>query len=145
MHKRVALFWPADAREISNEMAQPTIEETTRKLERALQKLGREPYRIDGFLSKPHLAIEKLGPIDDPMIGVYAHWVFGPHTTDGVVGKTTLQPGRSGVAARAGLLFFRAGYRDHMRVVFCRRGHHRHRAPVPQRHHLSRGERNGMG
>jgi len=87
MHKRVALFWPADAREISNEMAQPTIEETTRKLERALQKLGRAPYRIDGFLSKPHLAIEKLGRIDDPMIGVYAHWVFGPHTTDGVVGK----------------------------------------------------------
>ena len=66
MHKRVALFWPADAREISNEMAQPTIEETTRKLERALQKLGRAPYRIDGFLSKPHQAIEKLGPIDDP-------------------------------------------------------------------------------
>ena len=38
-------------------------------------------------LSKPHEAIEKLGPIDDPMIGVCVHWFYGPHTTDGVVGK----------------------------------------------------------
>src|SRR5262249_22012904 len=30
-----------------------------------------------------------LAGIDDPMIGVYAHWVYGPHTTDGVVGSDT--------------------------------------------------------
>jgi L-fucose isomerase-like protein len=42
---------------------------------------------VPGFLSKPHEAIEKLGPIDDPMIGVCVHWFYGPHTTDGVVGK----------------------------------------------------------
>ena len=26
-------------------------------------------------------------PIDDPLIGVCVHWFYGPHTTDGVVGK----------------------------------------------------------
>ncbi|MGO9598488.1 MAG: hypothetical protein ACLP7Q_10915, partial [Isosphaeraceae bacterium] len=30
---------------------------------------------------------EKLGPVDDPLIGVFVHWCYGPHTTDGVVGK----------------------------------------------------------
>src|SRR5690606_16507733 len=63
------------------------LEEATRQLEKALKKLGREPYRVPGFLSKPHEAIEKLGPIDDPMVGVCVHWLYGPHTTDGVVGK----------------------------------------------------------
>ena len=58
-------------------------------MERALKKLGLEPYRVPGFLSKPHEAIEKLGPIDDPTIGIFVHWVDGPHTTDGVVGKDT--------------------------------------------------------
>jgi L-fucose isomerase-like protein len=85
--KRVALFWPGDGRQKPNELAQPSIERATGQLEAALKKLGREPYRVEGFLSKPHHAIEQLGPIDDPMIGVCVHWFFGPHTTDGVVGK----------------------------------------------------------
>jgi L-fucose isomerase-like protein len=84
---RIALFWPGDARAKPNELALPSITEATVQLERALKKLGREPYRVEGFLSKPHEAIEKLGPIDDPMIGVCVHWFYGPHTTDGVVGK----------------------------------------------------------
>src|SRR5580698_10205789 len=87
MTKRVALFWPGDARSKPNELALPNVEEATAQLERALKKLGREPYEVPGFLSKPHEAIEKLGPIDDPMIGVCVHWFYGPHTTDGVVGK----------------------------------------------------------
>jgi len=29
----------------------------------------------------------KLGPIDDPLIGLYVHWTYAPHTVDGVVGK----------------------------------------------------------
>lgn len=87
MTKRVALFWPGDARRVPNELAAPNTEEATSQLERALEKLGRETYRIDGFLEKPHEAIERLGPIDDPMIGVCVHWLYGPHTTDGVVGK----------------------------------------------------------
>ncbi|MFW5921659.1 MAG: fucose isomerase [Polyangiales bacterium] len=87
MTKKVALFWPGDAREKPNELAVPAIEEATAQMERALKKLGREPYRVEGFLSKPHHAIEKLGPIDDPMVGVCVHWFYGPHTTDGVVGK----------------------------------------------------------
>ncbi|MCZ7686911.1 MAG: hypothetical protein M5U28_52465 [Sandaracinaceae bacterium] len=85
--KKVAVFWPGDARAKPNEVALPNVEETTQQLERALKKLGREPYRVPGFLSKPHEAIEKLGPIDDPMVGVCVHWLYGPHTTDGVVGK----------------------------------------------------------
>jgi L-fucose isomerase-like protein len=87
MKKKVALFWPGDARAKPNELAIPSITRATAELERALKKLGREPYQVSGFLSKPHEAIEKLGPIDDPMIGVCVHWFYGPHTTDGVVGK----------------------------------------------------------
>lgn len=85
--KKIALFWPGDARTKPNEVAIPSITRTTDQLERALRKLGREPYRVEGFLSKPHESIDKLGPIDDPMIGVCVHWFYGPHTTDGVVGK----------------------------------------------------------
>ena len=59
----------------------------TAQLEKALAKLGRWSYRVEGFLTKPNEAIEKLRPIDDPMIGVFAHWVYGPHTVDGVVDK----------------------------------------------------------
>ena len=87
MTRRVAMFWPGDGRDLPNELALPSIREATSQLERALKKLGREPYLVDGFLAKPHHAIEKLGPIDDPMVGVCVHWFYGPHTTDGVVGK----------------------------------------------------------
>jgi L-fucose isomerase-like protein len=87
MAKKVAVFWPGDARQKPNELAQPNVEAATVQLERALKKLGREPYRVPGFLTKPHEAIEKLGPIDDPLLGVFVHWVYGPHTTDGVAGK----------------------------------------------------------
>ena len=76
--QKIAIFWPGDYRERPNEWALPGAEQATVQLERALQKLGRSSYRIEGFLSRPHEAIEKLGPIDDPMIGVYTHWVYGP-------------------------------------------------------------------
>ncbi|HEY8942829.1 MAG TPA: hypothetical protein VIM73_01150 [Polyangiaceae bacterium] len=87
MSKRIAVFWPGDARQKPNELALPNVEAASLQLERALVKLGRQPYRIDGFLSKPHHAIEKLAPVDDPVVGLFAHWVYGPHTTEGVVGK----------------------------------------------------------
>lgn len=87
MQQRIALFWPGDARAKPNDLALPSVESATVRLEAALQKLGRKAYRVEGFLSKPHEAIEKLGPIDDPMIGVCVHWFYGPHTTDGVTGK----------------------------------------------------------
>lgn len=89
MAQRIVLFWPGDYRALPNETALPSVEEATRQLERALRKLGREPHRVEGFITKPHEAIERLGPIDDPMIGVCVHWFYGPHTTDGVVGKDT--------------------------------------------------------
>jgi len=84
---KIALFWPGDARQKPNELALPNVEEATQNLERALRKLGRQPYRVEGFLAKPHESIEKLGPITDPMIAVCVHWFYGPHTTEGVVGK----------------------------------------------------------
>ena len=56
-------------------------------MQKALVKLGRKPYLVKGFLTRPDEAISKLGPIDDPMIGVFVHWTYGPHTCDGVVGK----------------------------------------------------------
>ncbi len=87
MSRKVALFWPGDYRPRPNELALPNIEEATQQLEKALKKLGRSPWRVPGFLTKPHEAIERLGPVEDPMIGVFVHWVYGPHTTDGVVGK----------------------------------------------------------
>jgi hypothetical protein len=68
MKDKIAIFWPGDARDVPNELAQPNIEEATARLERALKKLGRQPYLVEGILSKPHHAIEKLGPITDPMI-----------------------------------------------------------------------------
>ncbi len=85
--KRVAVFWPGDARRIPNELATPNAEQATLQMEAALKKLGRTPYRVEGFLEKPHESIEKLGPIDDPMVGICVHWFYGPHTCDGVTGK----------------------------------------------------------
>ncbi|MFP6616713.1 MAG: fucose isomerase [Candidatus Hydrogenedentota bacterium] len=87
MSDKIALFWPGDYRALPNESALSNIQEATVQLEKALSKLGRESYRIEGYLTKPHEAIEKLGPVQDPMIGVCVHWFYGPHTTDGVVGK----------------------------------------------------------
>jgi len=88
MSTRIGIFWPGDYRPRPNELALPNVVEATEQLERALKKLGRDSYRVDGgFLTRPHEAIERLGPIDDPLIGVCVHWVYGPHTTDGVVGK----------------------------------------------------------
>jgi L-fucose isomerase-like protein len=87
MKQKIALYWPGDARHKPNELATESITLATVQLERALSKLGQRTYRVEGFLSKPHEAIEKLGPIDDPIIGVCVHWFYAPHTTDGVVGK----------------------------------------------------------
>jgi len=85
--KRVAIFWPGDYRNQPNEWARPQINQATEQLQKALVKLGRKPYLIKGFLTRPDEAISKLGPIDDPMIGTFVHWTYGPHTCDGVVGK----------------------------------------------------------
>src|SRR6266699_6889985 len=85
--KKVALFWPGDYRDKPNEWARPQATETTEQLKQALKKLGREPYVLNGFLTRPSDAIATLGPIDDPMIGVFVHWTYGPHTCDGVTGK----------------------------------------------------------
>jgi L-fucose isomerase-like protein len=87
MPQKIAIFWPGDYRSRPNEQALPQVTAATEQLERALAKIGRSAYRVPGFLTRPHEAIEKLGPIDDPMVGVCVHWFYGPHTCDGVVGK----------------------------------------------------------
>ncbi len=87
MSQRIALFWPGDYRSKPNELARPQVEAATVQLEGALKELGRESYRVPDFVTRPHEAIERLGPITDPMIGVFTHWCYGPHTTEGVVGK----------------------------------------------------------
>src|SRR5690242_20673047 len=89
MSQPIALFWPGDLRTRPNELAQPSADAATRQLEAALAKLGRRSYRVPGFLSRPHESIERLGPIHDPLVGICVHWFYGPHTTDGVVGKDT--------------------------------------------------------
>ncbi|MCA1685301.1 MAG: fucose isomerase, partial [Planctomycetia bacterium] len=87
MSKKVAVFWPGDYRAKPNEWALPQSRETTAQLVAALKKLGRSPYVIEGYLTRPDEAITKLGPVDDPMVGVFVHWAYAPHTVDGVVGK----------------------------------------------------------
>lgn len=88
MSQQVSIFWPGDARPVPNELALPSVEKATQQLCSALVKLGRRPRRIEGYLSKPHHAIERLRAVDDPLIAVCAHWIYAPHTTDGVVGKS---------------------------------------------------------
>ncbi len=87
MSKKVAIFWPGDYRSKPNEWALAQSRETTGQLTAALKKLGRTPYLIDDYLTRPDQAIARLGPIDDPMVGVFVHWTYAPHTVDGVVGK----------------------------------------------------------
>ena len=87
MKRTAAIFWPGDYRAYPNDIALSTVQHVTAQMEGALRKVGWSSYRVEGYLTRPHEAIEKLAPIDDPMIGIYAHWVYAPHTTDGVVGK----------------------------------------------------------
>jgi hypothetical protein len=87
MSKKVAVFWPGDYRSKPNGWALPHARAATAQLTSALKKLGREPYLVEGFLTRPDEAIAKLGPIDDPMVGLFVHWAYAPHTVDGVVGK----------------------------------------------------------
>ena len=85
MARRVVLFLPGDYRAGPNELARPNVETFTAALEAALHHLGHEPVVIDRFLTNPADSIDALSGIDDPLIGVYAHWVYGPHTCDGVM------------------------------------------------------------
>ncbi|MBI2898475.1 MAG: fucose isomerase [Deltaproteobacteria bacterium] len=87
--RKVAIFWPGDYRPRPNAWALPQVREATRQIAGALRRLGRRPYVVRGFLTRPDEAITRLGPIDDPMIGLFAHWTYGPHTCDGVAGKTS--------------------------------------------------------
>ena len=87
MGRRVVCFLPGDYRPVPNELAKPNVDAFVGALIGALHALGHEPKLIDHFLTTPADAIETLSGIDDPMIGVYVHWVYGPHTTDGVVGQ----------------------------------------------------------
>src|SRR4051794_11562216 len=87
MSRNVAVFWPGDYRARPNEWALPQSREATAQLVAALKTLGRSPYVVEGYLTRPDQAIDKLGPIDDPMVGVFVHWTYAPHTVDGVVGK----------------------------------------------------------
>ncbi len=88
MSRQVVLFWPGDYRAKPNEWARPGVEQATAQMAAALTKLGRKPKVLARFLTKPHESIRTLGPIDDPMVGICVHWIYGPHTVDGVVGKS---------------------------------------------------------
>lgn len=87
MKKKAAIFWPGDYRPYPNGIALSTVQQVTAQMEAALRKVGWSSYRVEGYLTRPHEAIERLTPIQDPLIGIYAHWVYAPHTTDGVVGN----------------------------------------------------------
>ncbi|MGB8861919.1 MAG: hypothetical protein WCC60_21870, partial [Ilumatobacteraceae bacterium] len=89
MGSKVVLFLPGDQRPVPNQLAQPNVDVFVGALTAALTHLGHQPVVLDRFLTGPRQSIDTLGSIADPMIGVYAHWVYGPHTTDGVVGSDT--------------------------------------------------------
>jgi L-fucose isomerase-like protein len=81
------MFLPGDYRPVPNSLAEPNVRRFVAAMTKAVMHLGHETRLIDKFLSTPGDAIEALSGIDDPLIGVYSHWVYGPHTTDGVVGS----------------------------------------------------------
>ncbi|GJL95940.1 MAG: L-fucose isomerase [Hyphobacterium sp.] len=87
MSETIRIFWPGDYRPTPNALALEQVEQATRQLEKSLDRLGCRHKRVEGMITKPNESINKLSAIDEPMIGVYAHWVYGPHTVDGVVGK----------------------------------------------------------
>lgn len=87
MADTIRIFWPGDYRPVPNALAATEIEAATQQMERALSALGHKHQRVGDILTKPGEAIATLGPIDEPLIGIYAHWVYGPHTVDGVAGK----------------------------------------------------------
>ena len=87
MSDTINIFWPGDYRAMPNQTALPMLEAATAELEKSLSRLGRKHRRVGGFMTKPTRRSTKLGPIDDPMVGVFVHWAYAPHTVDGVVGK----------------------------------------------------------
>lgn len=89
MSRKIAVFWPGDYRPTPNAWAKPNFEKAAGQLFAALKRLGREPYLVEGCLTRPHEAIERLGPVQDPAIGLFVHWAYAPHTVEGVVGKDT--------------------------------------------------------
>ena len=102
MSKKVAIFWPGDYRARPNEWALPQSREATEQLAAALKKLGRSPYLVEGYLTRPGEAITRLGSIDDPLIGVFVHWTYAPtrstaswaRTTHSCWRRTSRAPGR---------------------------------------------------
>lgn len=83
----IAIFRPGDYRAAPNAVAMPLLEAANAQLEKALDRLGRRHFRVEGFITRPDEAVAKLRGIDEPLIGLYTHWVYGPHTVDGVIGK----------------------------------------------------------
>ena len=86
MSDTINIFWPGDYRDMPNQTALPMLQKANAELERSLDRLGRRHRRVGGFLTRPHEAVEELSNLEGPLIGLYTHWVYGPHTVDGVIG-----------------------------------------------------------
>ncbi len=87
MSRKVAVFVPGDYRSTPNEWARPQSREALANLFAALEKLGRKPYTVGHYVTSPRESIDKLGPVDDPIVGLFVHWAYAPHTVEGTVGK----------------------------------------------------------
>ena len=74
--KKVGVFWPGDYRASPTSWRCRTLKRPRSSCSKHSRKLGRTPYVVPGFLTRPDEAIEKLGPIDDPLIGVCVHWAL---------------------------------------------------------------------
>ena len=87
MSEPINIFWPGDYRELPNQAARPMLENATDQLTHCLDRLGQPCQQVEGFITRPHEAIEKIAPLNGSIIGLYTHWVYGPHTVDGVIGN----------------------------------------------------------
>jgi len=102
MAKQVAVFWPVTGAHARTSSPCPTWRRRRRS---SRPRSGRSAARlpIPGFLTSPRVHREaRTG--HRPMVGMFAHWVYGPHTTDGVVARTTrfCSPRTSAPVAGAG-------------------------------------------
>jgi L-fucose isomerase-like protein len=83
----VTLFLPGDYRPGPNALAEASAHRFAAALTRAFEHIGHRVRLIDHFLVSPADAIDALSGLDEPLVGIYSHWVYAPHTTDGVIGS----------------------------------------------------------
>ena len=88
MSKKVAIFWPGDYR--ASRTNGPSPSRARRPTNSSPRYEARDIAVPDrGLPDAPDEAIARLGPIDDPMIGVFVHWTYARTRSTGSWARTT--------------------------------------------------------